>query len=203
MGSQKGRLNEHHGRIQRGTWGSRPPLKITKNIGFLSNSGPDPLKNHKATKPVFNVGLLLARQQNAIEWRFTGGPMMARFLWYLDPHSLHQLKKVGPPLTKLSRSAHEHPKYKVIGKKENTGLCQKSPDLDLCLFIIDLCLFIIDYVCSLLTYVCSLLTNVCSLLTYVCSLLTYVCSLLTYICSLLTYVCSLLTYICSLLTYVC
>ena len=24
--------------------------------GFLSNTGPDPLKNHKATKPAFNVG---------------------------------------------------------------------------------------------------------------------------------------------------
>ena len=31
-------------------------LKNHKNIGFLSNTGPDPLKNHKATKPAFNVG---------------------------------------------------------------------------------------------------------------------------------------------------
>ena len=31
------------------------PLKNHKSIGFLSNTGPDPLKNHKATKPVFNV----------------------------------------------------------------------------------------------------------------------------------------------------
>ena len=28
-----------------------PTLKNHKNIGFLSNTGPDPLKNHKATKP--------------------------------------------------------------------------------------------------------------------------------------------------------
>ena len=34
-------------------------LKNHKNIGFLSNTGPDPLKNHKATKPAFNVGPLL------------------------------------------------------------------------------------------------------------------------------------------------
>ena len=27
-----------------------------KNIGFLSNTGPDPLNNQKATKPAFNVG---------------------------------------------------------------------------------------------------------------------------------------------------
>ena len=44
---------------------SPPPLKNHKNIGFLSNTGTDPLKNHKATKPAFNVGQSSARQQNA------------------------------------------------------------------------------------------------------------------------------------------
>ena len=39
----------------------RTPLKNRKNIGFLCNTGPDPLKNHKATKPVFNVGLFPAK----------------------------------------------------------------------------------------------------------------------------------------------
>ena len=37
--------------------------------------------------------------------------MMARFYCYLDPLSSHQLKnvvKVGPPLAKLSGSAHVH-----------------------------------------------------------------------------------------------
>ena len=29
-----------------------PDLENHKNIGFLSNTGPDPLKNHKATKIV-------------------------------------------------------------------------------------------------------------------------------------------------------
>ena len=38
-----------------------PPLKNYKNIGFLSNSGPDPLKNYEATKPAFNVGPSSAR----------------------------------------------------------------------------------------------------------------------------------------------
>ena len=42
--------------------------KNLKNIGFLSNTDRDPLKNYKATKPAFNVG-----------------PMKARFEWYLDP----------------------------------------------------------------------------------------------------------------------
>ena len=27
-------------------------------MGFLRNTGPNPLNNHKATKPVFNAGLL-------------------------------------------------------------------------------------------------------------------------------------------------
>ena len=48
-----------------------PSLRIT-NIGFCSNTGPDPLKNHKATKPAFNVGPSSARQRNA------SGPMIVR-----------------------------------------------------------------------------------------------------------------------------
>ena len=46
--------------------GSGPPLKNHKNIGFFSKTGPDPLKNHKAAKPAFNVGPSSARQRNAI-----------------------------------------------------------------------------------------------------------------------------------------
>ena len=33
---------------------------------LISNTDPDPLKNHKVTKPVFNVGPSSARQRNAI-----------------------------------------------------------------------------------------------------------------------------------------
>ena len=36
--------------------GSGPTLKNHKNIGFLSNTGPGPLKYHRATKPAFNIG---------------------------------------------------------------------------------------------------------------------------------------------------
>ena len=46
--------------------GSVSPLKNHKNIVFLSNTGPDLLKNHKATKPAFNARPSLARQQKAI-----------------------------------------------------------------------------------------------------------------------------------------
>ena len=37
--------------------GIQTPLKNHKNIGFLYNTGPYPLKNHKATKTAFNVTL--------------------------------------------------------------------------------------------------------------------------------------------------
>ena len=43
--------------------------------------GPDPLKNHKATKPAFNVWPLHARQRNAnsmaFRWRVDEGPIKA------------------------------------------------------------------------------------------------------------------------------
>ena len=42
------------------------PRKNHKSTGFLSNTGPDPLKIHKATKPAFNVRSSSVRQQNAI-----------------------------------------------------------------------------------------------------------------------------------------
>ena len=38
------------------------PLKNHRAIGFLSNTGPDLLKNHKTTKPAFNVGQSLTCQ---------------------------------------------------------------------------------------------------------------------------------------------
>ena len=47
-----------------------PPLENHKNIGFLSNIGPDTLK----TKPAFNVG------PSVFRWRADNGP----FYWYFD-----------------------------------------------------------------------------------------------------------------------
>ena len=54
-----------HGWIQRGERGSGPPEQ-SQNIGFLSKTGPDPLKNHKATKP----DLVLGHQRHASETPF-------------------------------------------------------------------------------------------------------------------------------------
>ena len=69
-----------------GTGGSGPPLENYKNIGFLSNTSPDPLKIAKLPSQ------------------------------YLDPSSPHQtrknqkktttLSKLDLPLTKLSGSAN-------------------------------------------------------------------------------------------------
>ena len=42
------------------------PPENSQNKGFLSNAGPDPLKNHIAIKPAFNVGPSSARQRNAV-----------------------------------------------------------------------------------------------------------------------------------------
>ena len=46
------------------------PWKITKAIGFLSNTSPDSLEIHKVTKPEFN---------DEPASGVAGGPMMARF----------------------------------------------------------------------------------------------------------------------------
>ena len=43
-----------------------PPPEKSQTLGFLSNTGQDPLNNHKATKPALNVGPLSARQRNTI-----------------------------------------------------------------------------------------------------------------------------------------
>ena len=49
------------------------PIENHKNVGILSNTGPDLLKNHKATKPAFNVGPPSA-QRNAKD-----GPLILVF----------------------------------------------------------------------------------------------------------------------------
>ena len=44
-----------------GDRGSGPP-----EIGFPSNNGPDPLTNHEARKPAFNIGPSSARQRRNV-----------------------------------------------------------------------------------------------------------------------------------------
>ena len=92
-----------------GTGGPDPPLKNHKNIGFLSNTGPDLLKNHKATKPAFNVWPSSARQRMAFRWRADDGPLLVVFG---SPHLKKQQQKKkrcqswNPSEKKTSGSAH-------------------------------------------------------------------------------------------------
>ena len=81
-----------------------------KNIGFPSDTGPDPLKITKLSSEHSMLGHHWHASETPLKWCFAGGPTMARLLWYLDCPPTHQLKnvvKVGPPLTKLSGSAQE------------------------------------------------------------------------------------------------
>ena len=51
-----------------------PPGKLQSYIGFLSNTGQDPLENHKATKPAFNVGPIISPQ--AFRWWANDGLLL-------------------------------------------------------------------------------------------------------------------------------
>ena len=100
-----------HARIQKGwgpegagTEGRDPLLKNHKHIEFLSNSGPDPMKNHKATKPAIQFWAIIS-----FLWRADDGRLIVVFGSFL-PHQTKKEKKtkkknvikVGPPRTKLS-----------------------------------------------------------------------------------------------------
>ena len=53
--------------IMRGSRGGGvQTLNNHKTKGFLTNTGPDPLKNYKAAKPAFNAEPSMAHQRNAI-----------------------------------------------------------------------------------------------------------------------------------------
>ena len=57
----------YHAEIQRVAECPDPDHLINhKSIGFLSNTGLDALKNHKAAKPAFRYGPSSACQRNAI-----------------------------------------------------------------------------------------------------------------------------------------
>ena len=82
-----------------------PPLEKSQNIGFLSNTGPDPLNNHKATKPAFNVGPSLCHWNSvslAGHW-----PPLSGFWISSSIKKIKNKPRVGPPLKKLSGSTHE------------------------------------------------------------------------------------------------
>ena len=92
------------------TGGLDPPGNY-KKVGFHSNTGPDPLKITKLPIQHSMLGHQLPASKMPFKWHFPGRPFMAHLSWYLDLSSPHQTKKkvkVGPPLTKLPESAHDH-----------------------------------------------------------------------------------------------
>ena len=58
--------------------GTGGPIDRSQKIGLLSNTGPDPLKNRKATRPEFNVRPS-SGHKTPFKWPFAGRPMMAHF----------------------------------------------------------------------------------------------------------------------------
>ena len=52
-------MDDPHVRTQREGHGVPIPLETHKNIEFLSNTGPDTLKNHKATKLAFQYWAII------------------------------------------------------------------------------------------------------------------------------------------------
>ena len=64
---------------KQGMGGSRGGVQTPSQKGFLSNTAPDPLKNHEATRPAFNVHHHRPTSETPFKWRFTGRLMVARF----------------------------------------------------------------------------------------------------------------------------
>ena len=79
--------------------GPPPPPEKSKNIGFLCNTGLNPLNNLKATKLAFNVGPSSARQQKAISmafrWRADDGPFIVVFGSSI-PHHFFFISNLDP-----------------------------------------------------------------------------------------------------------
>ena len=110
----------------------RTPSEKSQNIGFSSNTGPDPLKNHKATKPAFNVGSLSARQQNVIlmafRWWANDGPLIvfrSTSPHYLKTHT--QKRQIWTPSSKTDPGMNSYrvcTVFKLLKFRERNTLLQ-------------------------------------------------------------------------------
>ena len=90
-----------------------PPMKNHKNIGFSSNTVPDSLKNRSYQASIQCWGIIgtpVKRHLMAFRWRAHDGPLIVVLGSSLPSSTKKKTKKnvvkVGPPLTKLSGSAH-------------------------------------------------------------------------------------------------
>ena len=61
-----------------GGTGGPDPLENHKNIGFFSNTGPDPLKIVKLPSQLSILGHSRHGCKTPFKWRFAGGRKMAR-----------------------------------------------------------------------------------------------------------------------------
>ena len=66
-----------HGRIQKGWTGDPDPPENHNNIGFLSNTCPDPLKITKLRGQHSFLGYHWHASQTPFKWHFSGGLMIA------------------------------------------------------------------------------------------------------------------------------
>ena len=97
-----------HVRIQVRT----PPPEKSQNIGFSSNTCPDPLKNRSCEASIqcwAFIGMPAKRHLMAFRWRADDGPLKVGLGSSLPLSTLKtNVVKVGSPLTKHSGSAHEY-----------------------------------------------------------------------------------------------
>ena len=114
-------------------------MKNHKNIGFLSNTGSTPPKNHKATKPAFNVAPSSDRQRNAIKmtfrWRADDG------LWILSSTIKKEKKKTLSKLDPIWKNFLDP--RKTLRKRELVALlylcsCCRVTVGVLCFFLVGL-----------------------------------------------------------------
>ena len=83
--------------------GPDPPLKNLKHTRFLSDTGPHPLKNHRAIEPAFNV----------VPTSADDGPFIVVSGSFLLSSTKNKNVKVGPFLANLSGSVNVRHGYET------------------------------------------------------------------------------------------
>ena len=89
-------LSVIHVRIQKGGRGPDPPGKFQNIFGSLAILVRIPLKSQSNQSSIQCWAIIGPPLKRLFKWRFAGGSLMAK----------KNVVKVGPPLTKLSGSAH-------------------------------------------------------------------------------------------------
>ena len=122
-------------RIKRGDGGSGPPWKVTKNIGFLSNMVPDPLKTQSYQSSIqcrAIIGPPAKRHLNGVS--LAGRWLPANSGIWIPPHQAKNPSKLDPS-AKTSWMRHIW-QNEILSElmfiphtTEYIGFCMTSPDL--------------------------------------------------------------------------